>query len=190
MNASSSQVELIRTITDIRDEDFLQSIKHFIAQRQYLRKFQVFSEVDFWKVIALFDWESEGGDDTILVPAVQYLSTLDKSKIQHFYDILSEKLYHLDTKAHANNSVEEGAYFSSDMFLYARCAVLANGQKFYEHILQKPKQFPKNSYFEALLSLPHDAYRLKTGEDLEHAPAFVFETGFNVIGWGEQAIQL
>lgn len=46
MNASSSQIELIRTITDIRDEDFLQSIKHFIAQRQYLRKFQVFSEAD------------------------------------------------------------------------------------------------------------------------------------------------
>ncbi len=77
-------------------------------------------------------------------------------------------------------------YFSADLFLYARCAVVANGKDTYLQVLKNPMTFPKDVYFEALLNLPEKAWRKKTGEELEHLPKYMYETGFNPNGWGKQ----
>jgi Protein of unknown function (DUF4240) len=50
--------------------------------------------------------------------------------IHQFQDILSEKLWRLDTEKHANASLnnDPNAILSVDYFLYDRCCVVANGK--------------------------------------------------------------
>ncbi len=107
---------------------------------------------------------------------------------------MSEKLHRLDGEQFARhigeNAYGKGNYFSADIFLYARCCVVANGRLLYEHILQHPEDMPKDLEFEPLLSIADEAYRKKTGKHLEHLPAFNYETGFNSQGWGEKTIRL
>ena len=78
--------------------------------------------------------------------------------------------------------IDDG-HFSVDQFLYARCCVIANGQQYYQHILQHPEEMPKDLSFEALLQLPAIAFELKTGFEFEHVPTHNYETFFNAEGW-------
>ena len=145
------------------------------------------SEIHFWKIIALLDWEKEGDDDAILAPAIAYLANEPVRHIFEFADILSEKLYALDGLEFAQHIGEDAwqadRYFSVDNFLYARCCVIANGQKAYEAVLQDPSLMPKDLTFEDLLYLPSSAYTLKTGAKYEYTPAFPIETYCNDKGW-------
>jgi hypothetical protein len=59
---------------------------------------------------------------------------------------------------------EQNSAFSPNLFLYARCAVVARGQKVFEDILSNPKKYLKNTEFEILLSLSSEAYILKKGQ--------------------------
>ncbi|HRI59856.1 MAG TPA: DUF4240 domain-containing protein [Saprospiraceae bacterium] len=148
------------------------------------------NEERFWDIIALLDWSKEGSDDAVIEPTVRELSRLSESAILSFYDLLSEKLYLLDGRIYAENSVPGNESISSDLFLYARCGVVANGRAFYDEVLKNPAAFPKNLYFEALLDIPERAWFRKTGSDLEHLPKYIFETGFNPNGWGADTISL
>jgi len=148
------------------------------------------NEVLFWDIISLLDWSKEGNDDAVIEPSVRELCTLPESSILSFYDLLSEKLYLLDGRDNAVNSVPDNESISSDLFLYARCAVIANGRAFYEAVLKSPDAFPKNLFFEALLDISERAWFRKTGTELEHQPKYIFETGFNPNGWGADTISL
>jgi hypothetical protein len=189
MNVHHLQVELIRLITDIRDEELLEGIKQFISDKKAKPAENGISEEAFWEVIAQLDWNAKT-DKGILEPAITYLSAFPKEVILNFYDLLSKKLHLLDGEKYALHSVAEGEHFSADLFLYARCAVVANGKAFYNKVLQEPKRFPKDLYFEVLLNLPFEAYERRENSPLNYAPKFVYETGFNVEGWGEKAIRL
>jgi hypothetical protein len=155
---------------------------------------QTMTEDEFWKIIALLDWEKEGDDDAVLQPAVAYVSAFPVSEIARFQDILSEKLHRLDGEQYARHTGEnafgEGNHFSADIFLYARCCAVANGRIFYEQVLTHPEDMPKDLDFEALLSLAGEACLKKTGKHLDHVPAYNYETGFNSQGWGEKTIRL
>ena len=152
------------------------------------------SEEEFWKIIDLLDWEKEGDDEGVLAPAVQYLSQFSKADMARFQDILSEKLYRLDGQRYAENIGEHSYggedYFSADIFLYARCCVVANGRELYEHVLDHPEDMPKDLTFEALLYLADEAHQKKTGHSLDHVPAFNYETFFNAEGWGSTKAKL
>lgn len=150
----------------------------------------VMNEDQFWGIISLLDWSKEGNDDAVIEPCVQELSKLPESSILSFYDLLSEKLYLLDGRGYAEHSVPQDESISSDLFLYARCAVIANGRVFYESVSRNPVAFPKNLFFEALLNIPERAWFRKTGGDLEHQAKYIFETGFNPNGWGADTISL
>src|SRR5258708_5927466 len=97
-------------------------------------------EAAFWGVIEPFDWDKQGDDEAVLEPAVAALAAQPIRDIELFEDILAEKLHALDTKAHARQ-IGENAYtspdefFSVDVFLYARCVVVANGREYYELVL-------------------------------------------------------
>lgn len=143
---------------------------------------------DFWHVISLLDWDKTGDDDAVLKPAIEALSRLPLEDISEFEELLSLKLYSLDTKAHAQNIGEEswsdGKYFSADWFLYARCCVVANGLELYESVLQDPTEFPQDMEFEALLGLARMAYELKTKQECEGFDTSVsYETFSNKAGW-------
>lgn len=152
------------------------------------------TEDEFWNIIALLDWTKEGNDGAVLQPAIEYLSTFPVSDIARFQDILSEKLHRLDGEQYArhtgDNAYGQGNHFSADIFLYARCCVVANGRSFYEHVLAHPEDMPKDLDFEALLRLADQASLKKNGKHLDHIPAYNYETGFNSQGWGKKTIRL
>lgn len=146
----------------------------------------VLTEALFWQLIDLFDWsKSENAD--IIAPAVEKLATYPVHYIYLFQDILSEKLYQLDTKAHAlqigEDAWADSQYFSVDQFLYARCCVVANGQKAYDEVVNDATKMPKNLTFEPILSLANKAFELKTGEAFQYFPVCNYETYANQDGW-------
>lgn len=147
------------------------------------------SEQHFWEVISLLDWDQEGDDDAVVEPAAAHLAAGPVRHILEFADLLSEKLYALDSKAYAMHIGEDAwspdRYFSVDNFLYARCCVVANGKEMFEKVLRDPMQMPKDLTFEALLYIPAEAYERKTGKKYDYSPAFPIETYSNEKGWEE-----
>lgn len=148
------------------------------------------NEDRFWDIISLLDWSKAGNDDAVIEPAIRQLAMLSEAAILSFYDLLAEKLYLLDGRTYAMNSVKSGESISADLFLYARCCVVANGRSFYEEVLSNPTAFPKELFFEALLDIPEHAWLRKTGQILEHLTKYNYETGFNPSGWGADTITL
>jgi hypothetical protein len=142
------------------------------------------SEEQFWQILNLLDWKQQDSD-AIMAKAVQALAKMPVANIYLFKDTLSEKLYRLDTRAHANayKAKQEDGYLSVDDFLYVRCAVVAEGKDYYDKVLNDPSELPIEISFEPLLSLADDAYALKTGKKMDYFPTFNYETHSNQEGW-------
>lgn len=146
------------------------------------------TEEHFWQLIDLLDWNKEKNED-ITKPLIDELAKYSIEEIYQFEDILTEKLYQLDTIEYAKNmgeeSYKEGEYFSGDYFLYTRCCVVANGKDFYNDVVLNPKNMPKGTSFEPLLYVAEKAYQIKTGKkEWDYIPKKLYETGFNRLGWG------
>ncbi|MFN4255093.1 MAG: DUF4240 domain-containing protein [Saprospiraceae bacterium] len=146
------------------------------------------SEQGFWDLIARLDWTKTGDDDAVIEPVV---ASLAKGPLRHIYDFkdwLSQKLYWLDTSAHAAH-IGEGAFrddaeeFSEDGFLFARCCAVANGREAYEAIRKDPALMPKNMEFAPLLRIANEAHRRMMGTVLRYVAAFSVETFSNRKGW-------
>lgn len=149
-----------------------------------------FTENDFWKAIELLDWSQEDEDKKVVEPLIAFLAASPIAHIYRFADILSEKLWHLDTYAHAkvflDDPGEEG-YLSVDDFLYTRCAVVANGRDYYEKVLQNPHLMPPDLTFESLLYVALSAYKQKTDKNFTPVHAN-YETYSNKKGWPKQEV--
>src|SRR5919197_2245020 len=133
------------------------------------------TEAEFWNLIAHLDWGRTGDDEAVVEPVVESLSSRDVADIEAFEELLAHKLFSLDTVGHARaigkyafKGSDEG--FSVDLFLYARCCVVANGRKFFEQVLADPSKMPKDMEFEALLSVAAKAHERKTGESFDFVP--------------------
>lgn len=174
------------------DAQFLQDLK-----KQYVGTTEVeirlhdkspaealFSENDFWDIINAIEWDAKTSQEKVY-PAIQKLSAMPVSAIYIFADKLSEKLYRLDTRLHAESYSrnEPNHFISVDDFLYARCAVISEGPTYYEKVLNDPTQMPDNIVFEPLLSLADDAYELKTSNEFNYVPLYNYETRSNLSGW-------
>jgi len=149
---------------------------------------KMLSDEQFWNIISKLDWEHQGNDEKVLEPAIRELSKLKVSEIKKFEETLAYKLFQLDTKSHAQNIGEysydeKEDYISVDRFLYARCAVIANGRLTYEEIVKDASKMLKDIDFEALLSLSEDAYELKTGKEWTYETGISYETFSNIKGW-------
>lgn len=144
----------------------------------------LFSEDDFWRVINEIDWAKKGSENKI-APAVKMLAKMPVSSMYLFADKLSRKLYHLDTRAHAMAYAvnEPDNFVSADDFLYARCAVVAEGREYYEKVLNDSSQMPDDIVFEPLLYLADDAFELKMGIPFNYMPIYNYETQSNKTGW-------
>jgi hypothetical protein len=144
----------------------------------------LFSEDDFWSIIGKIDWAKKGLENKT-IPAIKMLAKMPVSSIYLFHDKLSMKLYYLDTRAHATvYAVEEPDNFiSADDFLYARCAVVAEGRDYYEKVLNDPAQMPNDIVFEPLLYLAEDAFELKMGIPFNYTPTYNYETQSNKADW-------
>lgn len=152
---------------------------------------KILTEQRFWEIIGLFDWTDAEDNDPVLAPAVNALAASPIHHIYLFSDMLADKLFSLDGQSYAENIGDDAytpnKYFSVDNFLYARCCVVANGQKAYQSVLENPTLMPKNLTFEALLSLAAKAYLQKTGKRFEYLPTTSIETYANKTAWHRAA---
>lgn len=144
----------------------------------------LFSEDDFWRIIDKIDWSKKGSENKV-APAVKALAKMPIAAICLFADKLSAKLFQLDTRAHANTYAanEPDNFISADDFLYARCAVIAEGKDYYEKVLNDPAQMPEDIVFEPLLYLADDAFEIKMNVPFNYVPTFNYETQSNKSGW-------
>lgn len=144
----------------------------------------LFSEVQFWQIVELLDWSKKEYSD-IIAPAVLALSKMPMPCIYLFKDFLSEKLYRLDTRQHALVYLkkERNDFLSADDFLYARCAVVAEGKAFYQKTLKNADEMPSGITFEPLLNIANEAYKVKTNKNLNYIPSFNYETKSNKEAW-------
>ncbi|MCA0237843.1 MAG: DUF4240 domain-containing protein [Bacteroidetes bacterium] len=175
------------------DSQFVESLKRDFAHASVEIRLQeqtdaasAFTDAAFWKAIDLLDWTDEGDDLKVVEPLVTFLSGLPISHIYRFSDLLSEKLWHLDTRAHAKvflDDPDEANILSVDDFLYTRCAVVANGQTYYEKVLKSPDLMPPDLTFEPLLYVAMEAYKRKTGKAFTPEHAYNYETFSNKKGW-------
>lgn len=145
------------------------------------------NEEKFWKLIQLIDWTKKEDADR-LKPLVENLSKEEIEDIYKFEELLTEKLYLLDGRKYAEcigeSSYNAGKYFSSDVFLYVRACVVANGREFFYQVLNDPKQMPKDMDFESILYAAKEAFLIKTGkDDWGYEPKILYETYFNRKGW-------
>lgn len=189
--------EIYRLPTAALDEHFAESLREKYPNASLEIKVDTspqpggLTEEQFWSLIEMLDWSKEGDSSAVIEPAVEQLSKSPLRNIYEFQDLLSEKLYRLDTRHHAENTGENAyvetdgnnSFFSTDEFLYARCCVVANGREAYEKVLQNPELMPKNLAFEALLRIARLAYQRKTGQHFRYVPAFNIETYGNREGW-------
>nr|WP_244659764.1 DUF4240 domain-containing protein [Priestia megaterium] len=141
----------------------------------------------FWGIISLLDWSKED-EEAIVEAAIKELSTFTVWKIRHFEETLSYKLFLLDTEEHAREMGEDcfasqDQHFSPDLFLYARCAVVAHGKEVFEDVLSNPSKMLKDTEFEILLSLSSEAYYVKMGKEFEYESRCSYETFSNKEGW-------
>jgi hypothetical protein len=183
-------------IDDI-DTKFVETLKRDFAHAAVEIRLEVqpnqspsFTEADFWDTINMLDWTKDGDDSKVVEPIVVFLAGQPLSHIYRFSDILSEKLWHLDTLAHAQvflDDPEEEGYLSVDDFLYTRCAVVANGKEYYEKVLNNPHLTPPDLTFEPLLYLALTAYKQQTGNNFTGISAFNYETYSNEKGWAKQS---
>jgi hypothetical protein len=150
-----------------------------IPSGRALAQTELMTDDEFWELIDVIKgsrWDDSTSDVTGLVTA---LAALPPDNIAAFYSVLGDKALALATREHY-------AAFSwfpglADTFLYARLAVIANGQETYEMILSNPSRFPARStniWFEKLLYVCDDAYRLATGEDFPRPGSAKFEVMF------------
>ena len=145
-------------------------------------------EKEFWSLLILLDWNESGDDDAVIEPTIKSLGKKDIKEIYSFEEILSKKLFALDTKQHAmeigeDAYIDENEFFSVDGFLYSRCVVVANGEELFNDVLKNPKEFPKDMEFEAILSIAQEAYEEKTGEEWKYVTETDYETYSNKAGW-------
>ena len=134
----------------------------------------------------LCDWDNEGDDDKVLKPVIEYLSTQSDDTIFEFDDLMSELLYHLDTKKLMEQCEKVTSYASSDTFLYSRCVALINGPAFYDKVKNGEENELWDGEFESLLYVPLLAWALKhqcSEEEYPHLSPFCYETGSNKEMW-------
>lgn len=144
------------------------------------------NDIEFWNIIDRLDWEFTGDDEAVVAPVVECLAKQSDEGIFEFEELLAQKLYALDTRAHAqtmSEDAEEDNYFTVDAFLYARCVVVANGQAFFEEVLKDSSEFPGDMEFEALLFVAQDAFEEKNDADWEYVSPTDYETYRNKKGW-------
>jgi hypothetical protein len=151
---------------------------------------EAMGEALFWDLVAMLDWTFEGDDEEVVEPLVQALTAMPMGEIADFQERLAQALHSLDGRAWARESGEsvwwgEPDRLSEDGFLYARCAVVANGREFYEAVLQDPKQMPKEIEYESLLYVAPRAYGRQPGSEDDELPGTLvsFETFSNRDGW-------
>ncbi len=140
----------------------------------------------FWELMDSCDWSQEGDDQKVLRPLVENLARRGDEAIFAFEDLMSELLYNLDSRQLAQDCEKAQGFESGDAFLYSRCVALINGPAYYEKVRARKEKGLWDMEFEALLSVPMEAWALlhrASPEDYPHCSPLSYETGSNRAAW-------
>lgn len=146
---------------------------------------------DFWALIATLHGEATAERCERLA---EELSRRPVADIVGFAERHAEALYRLDQEKFGTLPVIDltarfGSPFpqSSDVFLYARCAVVAAGRAVWESVFFDVEKFAPYTSSERdgewLLYVPDKAYELATGNDWDRRTRYCFESYSNRDGW-------
>ncbi|KXH87244.1 DUF4240 domain-containing protein [Sporosarcina sp. HYO08] len=141
-------------------------------------------DAEFWSLICLLNGKQQKPLKKNVGILIKELSERTVETIFAFEETLSYKLFLLDTPAYAHQTHEADNYFSPDQFLYARCAVVARGQSYFERVLANPSLFDLDLEFEELLTVTSKAYKKKTKDNFSYISAYDYETFSNKQAWG------
>ena len=134
------------------------------------------TENNFWEILDKLDWTHEGDDEKVMEPVKNALAQLSDEDIFEFDNIMSSKLYDLDSRERAQKLYGTLEHFSADTFLYNRCVAIVNGKEYYEDILNQRQQLNPDLEFESILYLPALAWAQKHHESMD-------ESGSNTLLW-------
>jgi hypothetical protein len=145
----------------------------------------------FWQLIGSFPADPDGERPALIAA----LADQGEAGIVAFSESLARALYELDTRAHCEQPVRDVSEpvdgpvwpMSEDVFLYARCAVVAAGPETWRRVVDDPTAFAGRwpvADGELLLSVAPEAYERATGLDWDHETEVSAETGSNIHGWG------
>ena len=144
------------------------------------------TENNFWEMLDKLDWTHEGDDEKVMEPVKNALAQLSDEDIFEFDNIMSSKLYDLDSRERAQKLYGTLEHFSADTFLYNRCVAIVNGKEYYEDILNQRQQLNPDLEFESILYLPALAWAQKhhvSMDEYPHVPERHYESGCNNLLW-------
>ena len=136
-------------------------------------------EKTFWSLIDLIDMDQEDPMEALIC----HLEKLPVETIYAFEETLSHKLFLLDRPEHAGVDGESKECLSPDAFLYARCAVITEGQHYFDQVVKEAAEIDLEWDAEELLEVASEAYSRKTGETFEYVSRFDYETYSNTSAW-------
>ena len=146
-------------------------------------------ESEFWELIGTLPGRV---DDLSAEQLTGRLASEGPARIINFADILAEKLYAIDHPVGAEQLIRDPTAGPSpmtmgdDLFLYARCAVVAAGKSSWERILNNPAGMAGTWYAfdgEFLLLVAPDAWERVTDTAYTHESPVSYETGSNTDNW-------
>lgn len=141
-------------------------------------------EAEFWRVIDLVNrrWIAEDEYEAV-APLIDILASETPAEIVAFQEHLAQKLHALDGRRYMEHAGESRG--STDGFLYARCYVVARGEREFRRVLGDPALMPKSldEWCEALLYVARTAYERATGTPAHLHSSVSYETGSNRAQW-------
>ncbi|WP_445509595.1 DUF4240 domain-containing protein [Rossellomorea marisflavi] len=141
--------------------------------------FEELGEKTFWSLIDLIDTNQENPMEVLIC----HLEKMSIERIYAFEETLSHKLFLLDRPEHAGVDGESEEYLSPDAFLYARCAVITEGQHYFDQVVKEAAEIDLEWDAEELLEVASEAYSRKTEETFEYVSRFDYETYSNTSAW-------
>lgn len=147
------------------------------------------SDQEFWGFIRSLNGTIDQSSAAVLATR---LSVETPAKIIAFAEKLAELLYAIDSLERAEQHVsdqtvgEDSFTMSDDLFLYARCAVVAAGTETYQRVLNDPAAMEGHwAVFdgECLLTVVPEAWEEVTGQEWDHETRVCYETGSNSDRW-------
>ena len=139
-------------------------------------------ETEFWELVKQIDMVSVDAEDcaTGVEPITNALSKSSPEKILNFHEIMSQKLFALDSEARCEVSCGSG-----DGFLYQRCYMIAQGLDNFQKALQSETHICGDfDWCESLLYVAREAWAKTQKTEWDFEASVSYETGSNAALWG------
>lgn len=148
---------------------------------------------EFWELIGTLGGDIDQQSATELS---ERLSARPAKEIRDFADQLASALYALDSSERADQPIvdpsegDQPIPMSDDIFLYARCAVVAAGRTAWESAVAQPSAMAGSRPVydgEWLLTVAPSAFEESAGTTWTHVSPVSYETGSNAAGWKDSS---